>query len=281
MTHNLQLNRLNNNTYDILYPKILDSDVVLTNNLDHTSNQNLSDALISLKNSLPDVQSVVQATPQITVSSSGLITVTSTQQEGLVLAGEKTVTNQLSTIPASTYTPVTTDTVLSAGSYITGTQVVQGDSNLLADNIKENVNIFGVTGKAGAKFEMTVNTLTITLVNQCTGYDARLLMFTMGNADQSNLPDDFKYNDTYHPGMRLYVSQAHGGENYSMTETVPFTSRVYVALANVKSTTKISASVSPSSYVQNSNVISNCLYFVDMKPTDRSRSITITAHLYS
>ena len=47
---------------------------------------------------------------------------------------------------AMEYTPGTEDTVIPAGKYLTGAQTIKGDANLLAENIKAGVTIFGVTG---------------------------------------------------------------------------------------------------------------------------------------
>lgn len=78
----------------------------------------------TLDNSSCDHTSVAQATPVITVSSSGVITATSTQSAGLVSAGTKTAT--------------------------------KSDANLVAGNIKQGVSIFGVTGTyVGASGEAT------------------------------------------------------------------------------------------------------------------------------
>ncbi len=47
---------------------------------------------------------------------------------------------------AATYTPKTTDQSIASGQYLSGTQTIKGDANLVARNIKSGVNIFGVTG---------------------------------------------------------------------------------------------------------------------------------------
>ena len=47
---------------------------------------------------------------------------------------------------AATYTPGTSDQSIASGQYLSGTQTIKGDANLVAGNIKSGVNIFGVTG---------------------------------------------------------------------------------------------------------------------------------------
>lgn len=87
-----------------------------------------------------------QATPSITVSSSGLITAKSTQTAGYVSAGTKSATKQLTTKGATTWTPKTSNQTIASGTYLTGTQTIKGDSNLVSSNIKSGVSIFGVAG---------------------------------------------------------------------------------------------------------------------------------------
>lgn len=47
---------------------------------------------------------------------------------------------------AQTYTPKTTDQTISSGRWLTGDQKIKGDANLVADNIKFGMRIFGVYG---------------------------------------------------------------------------------------------------------------------------------------
>ena len=81
----------------------------------------------------------VQITPVIFVNSTnGLITAT---------AGTKSSTHQLAFQPAKTITPTTASQIaVSSGYYTGGAVTVAGDSNLIAENIKSGVNIFGVSG---------------------------------------------------------------------------------------------------------------------------------------
>lgn len=92
------------------------------------------------------VSTATQATPSISVSSAGLITASATQTAGYVSAGTKSATKQLTVKAAQTITPSTTDKTIASGTYLTGTQTIKGDANLVAENIAEGVSIFGVTG---------------------------------------------------------------------------------------------------------------------------------------
>ena len=66
-----------------------------------------------------------QATPSITVSSSGLITASATQIAGYVSAGTKSGTKQLTTQAATTITPSTSSqTAVASGRYTTGVVTV-------------------------------------------------------------------------------------------------------------------------------------------------------------
>ena len=86
----------------------------------------------TLDKSSCDHTSVTQATPIISVSDSGLITATSTQAAGLVSAGTKSATKQIT------------------------------HTNLTAENIKSGVSIFGVTGSYSGSSGSGVELPTLT-----------------------------------------------------------------------------------------------------------------------
>lgn len=101
------------------------------------------------------VAAATQATPSISVSSNGLITASATQSAGYVSGGTQSATMQLSTKSATTYTPKTSNQRIPSGYYLTGTQTIKGDSNLVASNIRSGVSIFGVAGScSGAEFNL-------------------------------------------------------------------------------------------------------------------------------
>lgn len=89
----------------------------------------------------------------ITASVSGSQSVTPTVSAGYIASGTSgTVTvsgsdtEQLTVQGAQTITPTTSDRTIAAGQFLTGTQTIKGDVNLLASNIKSGVSIFGVDG---------------------------------------------------------------------------------------------------------------------------------------
>ena len=124
------------------------------------------------------IPTVTQATPSITVDSTGLITASTTQSEGYVTSGKKSATRQLTKQLGKTVTPGTSDVVaVESGKYTTGTVYVKGDSNLTADNIKSGTSIFGVTGSyAGSSPKLQSKSVTYTSNGTATvipdeGYD--------------------------------------------------------------------------------------------------------------
>lgn len=63
-------------------------------------------------------------------------------------AGNSSVslTGSVTTKAAATITPGTSNQTIASGTYLTGTQTISGDANLIAGNIKKDVTIFGTTG---------------------------------------------------------------------------------------------------------------------------------------
>lgn len=88
----------------------------------------------------------------------GTFTSDATAAAGEILTGKTAyvngnkVTGTIASKGAQTYTPGTSDQTIANGQYLIGDQTIKGDANLVAENIKQGVSIFGVTGtNAGGK----------------------------------------------------------------------------------------------------------------------------------
>ena len=105
----------------------------------------------------------ITANPTITISDSGLITATASASQSITptvsagyvssgTAGTITVsgskTQQLTTKAAATITPTTTNQTIASGTYLTGTQTILGDANLISQNIVAGASIFNINGTA-------------------------------------------------------------------------------------------------------------------------------------
>lgn len=103
---------------------------------------------------------VLQATPVITVSNSGLITAEAAQEAGAVAAGTKMSTYQLPVEGGKTVVPTTEpQTVVEAGTFVTGDIVVEAVSNdgeeepaedLSAELTEQETRIYTLGEKLGA-----------------------------------------------------------------------------------------------------------------------------------
>ena len=98
------------------------------------------------------------ASPVIEVSDEGLIQASVQHNEGYVAADETaTSTKQLPTQAAKAVTPATNEQVaVEAGVFTTGDIVVEGDANLVPENIKSGVSIFGVDGTHEGGIDVTL-----------------------------------------------------------------------------------------------------------------------------
>lgn len=61
------------------------------------------------------------------------------------------VTGTIKSKGATTYTPGTSNQMISSGQYLSGTQTIVGDADLKPENIKDGIDIFGVLGSHTAQ----------------------------------------------------------------------------------------------------------------------------------
>ena len=86
-----------------------------------------------------------------TLTLSKTVSVTPTVSAGYVSAGTAgnsavSLTASVTTKGAATITPGTSNQTIASGTYLTGAQTIEGDANLLSQNIKAGVSIFGIDG---------------------------------------------------------------------------------------------------------------------------------------
>lgn len=88
-------------------------------------------------NASKSVKTATQATPSISVSSSGVITASSTQTEGYVSGETKSATKQLPTIGGQTFVPTKEQqTIVSAGKFTTGDIKISGmNVNYISESV--------------------------------------------------------------------------------------------------------------------------------------------------
>ena len=116
------------------------------------------------------------STPTI-VNSTGVVT--AKVGTGGYLAANTNKTLSLATQDAQTITPSTSNQTIAAYKWLTGAQTISGDADLVADNIKKDVQIFGVTGtyegSGGGNYQSKSVTYTSSGTDTVTpdaGYDA-------------------------------------------------------------------------------------------------------------
>ena len=193
----------------------------------------------------------ITANPTISVSASGLITasvsgsksVTPSVSAGYVASGTAgTVsvsgsnTQQLTTQSAQTITPTTTNQTIASGKYLTGVQTILGDANLLAENIKKDVVLFGITGtyegsggsvnkvllytQSGFDNLYVDSSCTVSLLESCD-YDYHAAFDVLLNADVIVI--QIKNSNQYYFPTRIYADFAD--DSVEVDVRIPTTGR--------------------------------------------------------
>ena len=130
----------------------------------------------------------VSAMPTGALSTPTINTSTGVVTSGVATAGylaaNTTKTLQLTAKSAATITPSTTNQTIAAGQYLTGIQTIQGDSNLIPENIASGVSIFGVTGTHESNIGVDTSDATATANDIENGKTA----YVKGQKITGNLP---------------------------------------------------------------------------------------------
>lgn len=160
--------------------------------------------------------------PTISVNSSGLITasvsgtqsVTPTVTSGYVSSGTAgtitvsgSATKQLTTQAAQTITPGTSDKMIASGRYLTGTQTIKGDANLVAGNIKSGVSIFGVSGSyegSGGSVGTCTVTMNLPPYISVAGYGTYDFYYAGTKIDSFTMPSTTDTNSVSFDHVRIF-----------------------------------------------------------------------------
>lgn len=164
---------------------------------------------------------VSTGTNTLTLTKTGVST-TPTVSAGYVASATSStatvsLTASVTTKGTATITPTTTNQTISSGTYITGTQTISGDANLVASNIKNGVPIFGVTGtytggggvtgvaKGTLTVASNVNTSTNTKITDTStiGFTPKAFMFY--RSDRSATSNHVNYATFVTLGSSYYV----------------------------------------------------------------------------
>ena len=69
-------------------------------------------------------------------------------------------TGNIELLQTQTITPGTSNKIIAPGKYINGNQIIKGDANLKASNIKSGINIFGIAGTLEPGLRLVTGTVT-------------------------------------------------------------------------------------------------------------------------
>lgn len=126
---------------------------------------------------------------------------------------------------AATYTPTTSNQTIASGTYLSGTQTIKGDSNLVSGNIKSGVSIFGVSGSYTGSSSGSGN-------NNCEAYH-----ITSTSAKLS-----FKNSGTVKVYGYGYKTSTYTGTMYTFVGDGYYTSAMYGTPSKTSATFSVSSS---------------------------------------
>lgn len=140
---------------------------------------------------------------------------------GQILSGYQAINEDgeiiTGTIPsqgAQTITPGTSNKTIASGRYLSGTQTIAGDSDLIASNIKSGINIFGVTGNySGAEVQrITISGDDSSITKRLTGTQSSRYIYIYPPSpikELCSIVGAFSSENTIYPGFFYYPSVSY------------------------------------------------------------------------
>lgn len=132
-----------------------------------TDKTNLVNNLISKGVTADNSETFTSLVPKILDISTGIDTSDANATSNDILINKtayvnnEKITGNIESLDENEYIPTITDQVISSGVYLLGNQIIKGDINLLSENIKNGITIFGVTGS----YEGSSSTVSGTLLD--------------------------------------------------------------------------------------------------------------------
>lgn len=127
--------------------------------------------------------------------SSGTATSADLLEGKIAFSKDKKLIGTIPSLKSKTYVPTITNQIITSGNYLSGNQVINGDENLIAGNIKKGVEIFGVVGtlesggSSGVKRSTILDTSNSTSRQDTIDNWSSKILIKDGELDWMNLSD--------------------------------------------------------------------------------------------
>ena len=112
----------------------------------------------------------VSGSSSVVDTSDATVTATTLRTGYTAYKNGSKITGTVTTQTTKTWTPTTADQTISSPKFITGTQTIKGDANLVSANIKAGISIFGVEGSSAVVDTADADAVAEKIFNGVTAY---------------------------------------------------------------------------------------------------------------